>query len=280
MKRLIVNADDLGADEGRNAGIFEAMEAGVVTAASILANGPALDDAVSGIRGLGRKNVSFGIHVNLSEGAPLSRGLRLLTPGAACFPGKVGSRELLMSYTRELEDEIAREIRAQISELKKRGIALTHIDGHQHVHVFPAVLRCAVSAAVEYSIPWMRIPDEPIVLQADIGADLLREAEGFREAGRRARPLLKGTGLRSADHFRGLLLKGRPSALAETVRHLPEGLAELMVHPGRVMGGAESPFSAFSNEDRVRELEALLSGTFRRTLEENVTLCCFTGTNS
>jgi predicted glycoside hydrolase/deacetylase ChbG (UPF0249 family) len=28
MKQLIVNADDLGADEARNRGIFEAIEAG------------------------------------------------------------------------------------------------------------------------------------------------------------------------------------------------------------------------------------------------------------
>ncbi len=39
MRRLIINADDLGADHARNEGIFEAIEAGVVTAASILANG-------------------------------------------------------------------------------------------------------------------------------------------------------------------------------------------------------------------------------------------------
>jgi D-alanine-D-alanine ligase-like ATP-grasp enzyme len=40
MRRLIVNADDLGADEARNEGIFEAIRAGVVTSASILPNGP------------------------------------------------------------------------------------------------------------------------------------------------------------------------------------------------------------------------------------------------
>ncbi|MBP1712988.1 MAG: YdjC-like protein, partial [Deltaproteobacteria bacterium] len=30
MKKLIINADDLGAEEGRNSGIFEAVRAGAV----------------------------------------------------------------------------------------------------------------------------------------------------------------------------------------------------------------------------------------------------------
>jgi len=42
MKRLIVNADDLAADEARNAGIFEAIAQGRVTSVSLLPNGPAV----------------------------------------------------------------------------------------------------------------------------------------------------------------------------------------------------------------------------------------------
>ena len=52
MKRLIVNADDLGADEARNRGIFEAIDAGVVTSVSLLANGPSFEDAARRIRNL------------------------------------------------------------------------------------------------------------------------------------------------------------------------------------------------------------------------------------
>jgi predicted glycoside hydrolase/deacetylase ChbG (UPF0249 family) len=35
MKRLIVNADDVGADKARNEGIFAAIEAGIITSVSI-----------------------------------------------------------------------------------------------------------------------------------------------------------------------------------------------------------------------------------------------------
>ena len=44
MKRLIVNADDLGADEARNRGIFEAIDAEVLTSVSLLVNGPGVEE--------------------------------------------------------------------------------------------------------------------------------------------------------------------------------------------------------------------------------------------
>ena len=46
MKSLIINADDLGADEARNRGIFEAIEAGRVTSVSVLVNGDGFEDAM------------------------------------------------------------------------------------------------------------------------------------------------------------------------------------------------------------------------------------------
>ena len=46
MKSLIINADDMGADEARNRGIFEAIEAGRVTSVSVLANGDGFEDAM------------------------------------------------------------------------------------------------------------------------------------------------------------------------------------------------------------------------------------------
>ena len=54
---------------------------------------------------------------------------------------------------RDLENEVAHEIDAQISLLKASGIPLRHLDGHQHVHVFPAVLKAMLGAALKTSHP-------------------------------------------------------------------------------------------------------------------------------
>src|SRR2546426_4582911 len=69
MKRLIVNADDFGWSEGVNRGIVEAYRNGIVTSATVLANGEAFDGAVRLARQ--ERRVGVGVHLNLSDGAPL-----------------------------------------------------------------------------------------------------------------------------------------------------------------------------------------------------------------
>ena len=123
MKQLIVNADDLGADEARNRGIFEAIEAGAVTSVSLLANGPAFDDALRRIRSMGSTKVSFGLHLNLSEGKPLVSDLRILVGPDGCFLGKAATHRLLMQDgNTALRKEVSRELSAQIEVLRNAGI--------------------------------------------------------------------------------------------------------------------------------------------------------------
>ena len=275
MKKLVVNADDLGADGSRNEGIFAAIRAGVVTSASILVNGAAFDDAVRIIRGEGFTRISWGVHVNLSEGMALCPGLRVLTDRCGCFRGKRAAHLLLSE--REpvlLEEEIGREIEAQVGRLKKTGIPINHLDGHQHVHVFPAVLGPAIRAAVGHRIPWFRIPEEPEQVDAasPVSDDVVREARRFSNLGREARSAVEASGLHVADSFRGLYFKGRlsPSILSSCMKGLPDGLTELMVHPGLAScGGSDHPFAAFSTPDRQKELEALLEADFVLAARKN-----------
>ena len=64
MNRLIVNADDFGYTRGVNRAIVEACRNGVVTSASLLANGAAFEDAVEMIRaGATRLGTSSGVKI-------------------------------------------------------------------------------------------------------------------------------------------------------------------------------------------------------------------------
>jgi chitin disaccharide deacetylase len=293
MRKLIVNADDLGADEARNAGIFEAIHAGTVTSASILPNGPALNDVLRRIRSLSQRNVSFGIHLNLSEGKPLSPNLKWLTGQDGCFLKKPHAHELLRGpcqsggdsgensngYSERdskaisaLRTEIAQEVNAQIESLLKAGVRIDHLDGHQHIHVFPAVFPAVVELVRRHEIPWMRIPEEPPPPSGEDGIpDWLREeSQCFSTIAGKARGQLKSRLPRTPNHFLGLYLKGRvsPAVLLDLLHGLRPGLTELMVHPGRVPDQPfSSPFSGFSTPDREKELEALLDQSFRQTLE-------------
>jgi len=282
MKQLIVNADDLGADEARNAGIFEAIQQGCITSVSLFANGPALKDALRRLRSLGRRTVSIGVHFNLSEGKPVAPDLRLLTGPDGSFTGKTSTHALLMrSGDQALQKEIRREMSAQMKGLLDSGIQIDHLDGHQHVHLFPAAIGSAVRIAQEVKVPWMRIPEEPPVQDAagSFPDGLLEEARRFSDIARQARKHLQGTTILTTDHFRGLYLKGRLSlsTLKGLLQTLPKGLTELMVHPGRIPPTPlPGPFSAFSTPARELELETLLHVDFRLALSEaGVTLTPF-----
>lgn len=274
VKKLIITADDLGADEARNAGIFEAIQAGIVTSASILPNGAGLLNALERIQSGPFKHVSWGVHLNLSEGKPVSPDSNSLLGPDGMFLGKIASQRLLMKQgDQDLETSITRELDAQITRLKTSGITLSHIDGHQHIHVFPAVLRAMIRVARKHHISWVRIPDEsePVSPDLSLSSSTREEARLFSQLGKTARPFIVASGLHSTDHFYGLYLKNHFSfkRLESILEAFPGGLAELMVHPGRSLeNDLTTPFSSFSTSDREQELEILLNAKLRLMLKE------------
>jgi len=272
-RRLVINADDLGADEPRNEGIFEAIEAGVVTSASLLASGPALKDAIARIRSLKKGKISFGLHLNLSQGTPLAWGHRQLVGPDGNFPGKIAAQKLLMQRgNADLEKEIAAEMESQLVRLRDAGIEVRHMDGHQHVHVFPAVTSLALRLAEHHGIRWVRMPHEPAPPAVKTPGPEYRaiseEARMFSDLAVKARVHFERARVKKTDAFRGLYLKGRVSVelLEEVLVNLPAGLTELMVHPGKEAAGDDGPFSYFSTQERLGELQALMDERFKAAL--------------
>jgi chitin disaccharide deacetylase len=271
-KALIINADDLGADEGRNKGIREGVHAGIIKSVSLLANGWAIEDVFRDVEEGKFKGISIGIHLNLSEGRPTSNDLRMLVGSDGAFRGKAAAQQLcLQEGNSDLEEEISWEVESQIVSLRRAGIPISHMDGHQHIHVFPAVLGVALHAAKKFGIPWIRIPYEPCPPPdgENIQEALRSEAGLFSGLGGKALSMVAGSGIRTTDHFCGLYLRVcfSTARLEGCLHNLSEGVTELMVHPGRVpAGGVAGPFSNFSTLDRKKELDALLSPTFGETL--------------
>src|ERR1700690_988042 len=70
IARLVVNADDFGLTAGTNDAIIDAHRNGIVTSASLLANGSAFEHAVH----LAQQNTSLGVgvHLTLTEGPAVS----------------------------------------------------------------------------------------------------------------------------------------------------------------------------------------------------------------
>src|ERR1700679_3049862 len=68
--RLILNADDFGLTRGINRAVAELHAAGALTSATLMANGPAFDDAVSIAHA--PPTLGIGCHIVLPDGTPVS----------------------------------------------------------------------------------------------------------------------------------------------------------------------------------------------------------------
>ena len=277
MKDLIVNADDLGWTAGVNRGIAEAHRNGIVTSASLIANGGAFDDGVKTARTLPAMGV--GVHLNLSDGAPLS-GPKTV-PSLVDEQGKLsgGPEQLLLKLARRKlkPAEVEREWDAQIEKVRAAGISPTHLDGHKHVHMLPGLFPVALKLAKKHAIASIRISNEASSLRAALSGKTGRnagvmlkqgvQARGLKLLARDARKLADKAGIESADYFCGIAQTGvlTREGILEMLEILPEGTTELMCHPGYVDEElAQSPTRL--QDSRASELAILTDTAVRKSV--------------
>src|SRR5712671_1568365 len=160
LRRLVVNADDLGLTVGVNNGIFDAHDRGVLTSASVFANARATEDALA--RALRRPSLGVGCHLTLVDGQPTlpparvpslieddGRFRRSWKPFiVSCLLGRIS---LL---------EVEQELTAQIDRIRSAGVTLTHLDAHKHVHAYPPIFEIVTRLAERFRIPVVRVPFE------------------------------------------------------------------------------------------------------------------------
>lgn len=244
MRQLIVNADDFGLTEQVSRGILDAHREGIVTSTTLMANGRAFDAAVSISRWAPR--LGIGVHLNLTQGQPVSPALRI--PSLVDRTGRLHlspGRLLRRIVTRQIDlADVETELRAQIRKIFRAGISPTHLDGHKHVHVLPGVAEIVIGLAQEFSIESVRCPQEEAPgLASLLGARrhsgiaaaqqylVARAVSGFA---RRFKEKLAEAGLLFPAHFYGLTETGFLDArsVQDILRRLPEGVSELMCHPG------------------------------------------------
>jgi len=160
-KRIIINADDFGLSDGVNKAVVQAHTDGVLTSATIMANMSAAEEAVKMARKL--PTLGVGVHLNLTEGRPLSKEAdvqTLLDAGGkfACSPTKLALFSLAGPKRRSA---IRTELAAQIQSVVDKGLKPTHLDSHKHIHSFPAIFSIVCELARRFGIPAIRWPFEP-----------------------------------------------------------------------------------------------------------------------
>ena len=275
MRRLIINADDFGFTAGVNRAIVRAHTEGVVTSATLMANGSAFDDARQLAKDL--LKLSIGCHVVLIDGEPLRPSERIpsLTQSNR-FRDSLKSFAARAIAGRLDAFEIASEATAQIKKIQSAGIPLSHFDTHKHTHLFPKVLRPLLRAAGDCGVRAVRNPFGPrfplrstqLLVRPNLWTrfaevKILRSFAGkFREAVQRE-------GFASPDGTLGIEVTG---TLDETLftaiaSSIPEGTWEFVCHPGYNDPDLQKANTRL-RESREIELRVLTLPTAREILEQ------------
>jgi len=251
-KRLILNADDFGLTKGVDDGIIRAHRDGILTSATLMANGEAFDHAVA--LALANPELGVGCHLVLVGGKCVAppEDIRSLADAEGHLPGSLVEFVTRVSTYTIRSAHLEIELRAQIEKIKRAGIAPTHVDTHKHTHTHPRVLPME-----KLRDTWSRLAPSRQRLAASAA----------RATGRKFVALCKKYGLHYPDNFLGLASTGALSgaALCALIDTLPDGQSEIMLHPGICDADLAQTGSRLQQE-RELEMQALLDPKVRDTV--------------
>ena len=235
MIRLVLNADDLGLAPALTQRILDLRERGPLSDVSLLAGGRSSREAVEGLLAGGVRGC--GVHLCLVGGE------RPLAPAGA-VPSLLSGGGFRTHWSRVLGAlaagrirvaEVEREWEAQVAHVAASGLAVTHLDSHQHLHLHPKLFPVAVRLARAFHVPFVRAPraDDPAAAGGGSPSARLR-ARILSLLGGRGRRLLAAAGLPEPPRVVGLAESGRMTGrrLARLLAALGEGDYEVVLHPG------------------------------------------------
>jgi predicted glycoside hydrolase/deacetylase ChbG (UPF0249 family) len=277
VRRLIINADDLGLTSGVNRAIFEANTGGVVTSATLMANSAAFSNAVEGLRSLPAARLSVGCHLVLVDGVPITQPERVssLLKTSSEFRQGIGELALAAQRRKLHPAEIETEAVAQFKKIWSAGIQPSHFDSHKHSHMFPHILGPALRAARTCGIPAVRNPFEPAnplpLSYLRRNRTLLKrvlQVRALRVMRSRWLRLVKDADFKTPDGSFGVITTGDLDAtlLRALLENLPDGTWELVCHPGYNDSDLDKIRTRL-RVSRVHELELLTSPETKTLIE-------------
>ncbi|KAF5403753.1 YdjC chitooligosaccharide deacetylase [Paragonimus heterotremus] len=304
MRNLVVTADDGFYGEQRDVGIVRCLKEFGVTEVSVIVNSTLaisllpLSNADRSERSrlfafLLAENHIPGLHFNLTEGIPLCTACTVATllDEQDHFLGKYGLRKKLLSSSNGnsvRQDHIERELERQLSSFHHLFLGPpSHVDGHQHVHVLPAIVPVLCRVLPRHGVRWIRLPQESGANLKFASTYLTKESLDFYRTISSQAAVAKlefiASGLRCTDAFVGMTLMGRNQTLTKVSQSLQRvgddgaTTVEFMTHPGfrlkpnqaSDVGCGEGPDEFSCSADREFEMEFLLGQPFHSFLEQS-----------
>ncbi|NIA22839.1 MAG: ChbG/HpnK family deacetylase [Proteobacteria bacterium] len=260
MKKVIINADDLFLNDRINEGIGELIDAGIVTSVSVIVN---MNYSPEKLKEFYKEhpNASYGLHVNLTEGYPVSdiSEVRSLVNRRGRF---YNLKNFIFRVHLMKPGEIIKEIDGQIELFKKSEVPLLHIDSHSHVFWLSSEMRrIQMEIAIKYGIP-TRYPEVTDVNNRSILFKLLRLYLKLHRNNMARR-------VKMPDALIDLFGRGDTADFVKrNTENIKDGISELLTHPGYACCGGFM--------EREMQLKLLKSDWFRELLMKNgLKLCNF-----
>jgi len=261
--KLIVNADDFGLHAGINKGVIDAFENGILRSASVSPVGEAFLPAVEYLQSHPKFRV--GIHLSLIEERALlpNHLIPTITNEKGFFMPWYSS--FIKNFWRVNVEEIDLEWRAQIERVLSTGIAPTHLNSHQHLHVIPPLFRLIQTLADEFSIPHVRVP-APGILDVFSGGPkmwglkILSEIGIVGSSGKARGSSIGMKGLKQSGHL-------NEKKLCHILQNLKPGVHELLCHPAHPDFHMEKKYGHWKFEWE-KETAALISPQVKQIIND------------
>jgi len=297
--RLVaLHADDLGMNPAVTDGIFQAFQQGLLTSTSLLSNAPDAARALDRWRQLEadraagtlpslvrrqrlhdpRQPFDLGIHLNLTQGRPLTAGRypAELLDARGCFPSIFSLFHRLRKGGAGLAAAVQDELTCQVQFMLDRGQRPTHLNGHQYIEMLPVAGPMVEWLLETFHIPTVRVAWEPSWWSSFLWPGISTTQwllGGVKKmyAGRFGHRMLARE-VFFADAFLGTMTAGTMSL--ETVRAFLATrrdfqLAEIGMHPAAAAAEKAAPADGWSDplaHLRPRELDLLCSAELEELL--------------
>lgn len=267
LKRVIVTGDDFGLALPVNEAIVEAHLKGILTAASLMVGAQFAQDAIE--RAQQHPSLKVGLHLVLVEGHSILPHQEIpdLVDASGEFSSHLVKSGFSFFFRRGIRKQLEDEIRAQFQAFHKTGLALDHVNAHNHMHLHPTVLRLLLKVGREYGLRAVRLPNEPPL-------------RSWKASGKSFGPrfaswaflspwmglmkhLLRRACVRCNDFLFGMADSGAMTLdlVHGILRHLPRGVTEIYFHPAtRRCPEIDRTMQNYRHEDEFRSLtsESLL----------------------
>ena len=276
-RQLIVNADDYGLAPGVSRGIRAAYREGIATSTTVMVNQPDIKDQMA--EALANTGLGLGLHLVFTTCRPVLPPARI--PGLVTAEGSFLDQHSVWVNADHIPlGQLEAELVAQVEQFAYlTGVLPDHLDCHHFVHLYPPFFQVYADLAARFNLP-LRVP---FPLETDFvrAVQTLPFLEGF------PRDLVRGMiatnsalvgsrQLAHPDRFIGTFF-GRDALaldhLLGLLDTLPEGVSELMCHPGY-----DDPALAASSyrSERETELHLLTHPAVRaRVVDRDIELVTF-----